>query len=211
MFGCFSDCAYFISNCCLLKVVIVINGVGWLDDSHGPSPILCNTVTFFSYIDQFFCHCVFIHSNFHWRLVTFLHDDFLCCFCLLTGSYETISSLRRAPHQLIPFAAGISISVYSRQGMMYLAENRQCLVAVCFSSGIIYCQTWSATSNPPSRTSGKNGNIRDMDEVIKQAKICCYFCLVNENECKRKIARLCYRKKKHATNCSHKETVSTSF
>ena len=33
---------------------------------------------------------VFIHYNFHWKLVTFLHDGSLRCICLLTESYETI-------------------------------------------------------------------------------------------------------------------------
>jgi len=39
----------------------VINKVGWLDDRHDPSPILCDTVTLCVYIDQLFCHCVFIY------------------------------------------------------------------------------------------------------------------------------------------------------
>ena len=68
----------------------VINGVGWRDDCHGPSPVLCDTVTLFVYIDQLFCHCVFIFSNVLWQLVTFLHDGSLYCFCLLAESYETI-------------------------------------------------------------------------------------------------------------------------
>jgi len=33
-----------------------MNEVGWLDDRHGPSPILCDKVTLFGYIDQLFLH-----------------------------------------------------------------------------------------------------------------------------------------------------------
>jgi len=38
----------------------VMNGIGWLDDRHGLSPILCDRVTTFVYIDQLYCHCVLI-------------------------------------------------------------------------------------------------------------------------------------------------------
>ena len=57
---------------------IVINGVGWLDDCYGPSPILHDS-------DNFCLHwstpllTVFIYSNFHWQLVTFVYDGFLYC------------------------------------------------------------------------------------------------------------------------------------
>jgi len=54
---------------------------------HGLSPILCDTVTIFVFIDQFSCHCVFIHSDFHWQLVICLHDVFLYCFCLFAVSF----------------------------------------------------------------------------------------------------------------------------
>ena len=42
-------------------------------------------------IDQLSCYCVFIYSNFHWHLVTILHDGILYCFCLLAKPYETIN------------------------------------------------------------------------------------------------------------------------
>jgi len=41
----------------------VINGVGWLGDRHGPSPILYYTVPLFVYTDQLLCYCVVICSN----------------------------------------------------------------------------------------------------------------------------------------------------
>ena len=50
-------------------------------------------VALFVYIDQLFCHCVFIYSNVHWRLVPLLHDGFLYCFCFLAESYETTNQL----------------------------------------------------------------------------------------------------------------------
>jgi len=49
----------------------VSNGVGWLNDFHDLSPILCDTVTILFHPDQFYGHCVFMHSNFHWQLVAF--------------------------------------------------------------------------------------------------------------------------------------------
>jgi len=42
-------------------------------------------------IDKFSCHCLFIYSNIHWQLVTFLRDGFLYYFYLLTESYETMN------------------------------------------------------------------------------------------------------------------------
>jgi len=42
------------------------------------------------YIDQLFCHCVFLYFNVHWQLASSLHDGSLHCFCLLAESYETI-------------------------------------------------------------------------------------------------------------------------
>jgi len=41
----------------------MINGVGWLDDRCGLSPILYDTAPLFVYTDQLLCHCVFIWSN----------------------------------------------------------------------------------------------------------------------------------------------------
>jgi len=37
--------------------------VGWLDDHHGPSPFLCDTVAFFVHIDQFSESCETISYN----------------------------------------------------------------------------------------------------------------------------------------------------
>ena len=74
LFVCFSKCADFISICCFSTLKKVIKGIGWLDDRHGPSPILCDTVTLLVYIDQLFCRCVFIYSNFHWQLVSLFRD-----------------------------------------------------------------------------------------------------------------------------------------
>jgi len=50
-----------------------------LDDRHGPSPILCDTVLYFAWIDQLFWRCYFIYSNFHWLLVSLLRDGYLYC------------------------------------------------------------------------------------------------------------------------------------
>jgi len=37
---------YLISNyCCYNTTQKVINGVRWIDDRHGPSPVVCDTVT----------------------------------------------------------------------------------------------------------------------------------------------------------------------
>jgi len=41
--------------------------------------------------DQVFCHCGYLHSNFHWQFVTVLHDGSLYGFYLLAESYETIN------------------------------------------------------------------------------------------------------------------------
>ena len=68
---------------------IVRIGIGWLDNRHGPSPILRDTV----YINQLFCYCIFIYFNFHWQLVSLLRDGSWHCFCLLAKSYETINQL----------------------------------------------------------------------------------------------------------------------
>ena len=65
--------------------------VGWLDDRHGPSPILYDTVPLFVYIDQLLWHCIFVYSNAYWQLVYLLRDVFLHCFCLLAEPYETIN------------------------------------------------------------------------------------------------------------------------
>jgi len=39
----------------------VINGFGWPEDRHGPSPILYDTATLLVNIDQLFCRCVLIY------------------------------------------------------------------------------------------------------------------------------------------------------
>jgi len=51
----------------------------------------------FFYLDQFYCHCIFIYSNLHWQLLSSLHDGFLHCFCLglLVSSYETTNNHHR--------------------------------------------------------------------------------------------------------------------
>jgi len=41
------------------------------------------TLTLSVFIDQSFCHCVFIYVNVHWQLVSFLYDGPFYCFCLL--------------------------------------------------------------------------------------------------------------------------------
>jgi len=61
----------------------VINGVGWLDDRHGLSPL-------FVYTDQLLWHCYFIRSNVRKWLV-YCMRWLLWCFCLLAKSYETIN------------------------------------------------------------------------------------------------------------------------
>jgi len=60
----------------------MINGVGRLDDRHGPSPILYDTVPFFVYIDQLLWHCIFICSNVHWQWVGLLFARWLFVFLL---------------------------------------------------------------------------------------------------------------------------------
>ena len=68
----------------------MINGVGWLDDRHGLSPILYDTEPLFVYTDQLLWHCVFICSNVRWWLA-YCMRWLLWCFCLLAESYETIN------------------------------------------------------------------------------------------------------------------------
>jgi len=59
-----------------------------LDDRHGPSPILYDTVPLSVHTDQLLWHCNFICSNVQWRLVYLVCEDF--CNCLLAESYEAI-------------------------------------------------------------------------------------------------------------------------
>ena len=69
---------------------------GWLT-RWPPRPftnVLCDAVAIFDNIDQASCHCVFIYSHFHWKLITFLHTGFLYCFCLLPESYETVELIK---------------------------------------------------------------------------------------------------------------------
>ena len=68
----------------------MINGVGWLDDRHGLSPILYDTAPLFVYTDQLLCHCVSTCSNVRYWLV-YCMRWLLWCFCLLAESYETIN------------------------------------------------------------------------------------------------------------------------
>ena len=60
----FSLCLFDLQLLFLNTCQKVINGVGWLDERHGLSPILYNTAPIFVYTDQLLCHCVFICSNF---------------------------------------------------------------------------------------------------------------------------------------------------
>jgi len=69
----------------------VINRVDWLNDCHSPSPILCNTIILFVYINQLFRLCIFIYSNLHWKCATILHDGSFYWFFLLAWSCETIN------------------------------------------------------------------------------------------------------------------------
>jgi len=68
----------------------MINGVGWLDDRHGHSPILYDTAPLFVYTDQLLCHCIFICSNVR-KWLAYCMRWLLWCFCLLAESYETIN------------------------------------------------------------------------------------------------------------------------
>jgi len=87
-----SNCAHFYFQPLFFNTCQkVINGFVWLGDHHGPSPILCDTVTLFVSIVQLFCHCVFIHAYVHWKSVSFLYDSSLRCFCLLAESHKTIN------------------------------------------------------------------------------------------------------------------------
>ena len=59
----FSLCLFDVQLSFLNTCQKVINGVGWLDDRHGLSPILHDITPLFVYTDQLLCHCVFICSN----------------------------------------------------------------------------------------------------------------------------------------------------
>jgi len=61
-----------------------------VDGRHGLSPILCDTMTVFVYVDQFSCRCIFVYCGYRRQLVTSLQGGFLYYFCLLAESYETI-------------------------------------------------------------------------------------------------------------------------
>ena len=60
----FSLCLFDLQLLFLNTCQKVINGVGWLDERHGLSPILYDTAPVFVYADQLLCHCVSICSNF---------------------------------------------------------------------------------------------------------------------------------------------------
>jgi len=62
VFVCFSNCVYSISNNCLFNTMQKV--IIWLDDCYGPSPILCDTVTFMSTLINYFA-IVFIYSDFY--------------------------------------------------------------------------------------------------------------------------------------------------
>jgi len=80
--------AYFISNCCFQHVSKRDKRVGWLNDRHGCSPILYDTVTIFVWV---ILPRAFIYYNVHWHSVTLLHYGSLYCFRSLAKSYETIN------------------------------------------------------------------------------------------------------------------------
>jgi len=67
----------------------VINAVSWLI-----TPMIlhqsCGTTTTDLHWSVIF-HWVRIYPNFHWKLVTCLHDGSLYCFCLLVEPYKTIN------------------------------------------------------------------------------------------------------------------------
>jgi len=99
----------------------VINGVGWPDDRHGLSPILCDTAPLFVYTDQLLCHCILICSNVCKWLV-YCMRWLLWCFCLLAESYETINhyhyqwyrSLGPLASQCTRKNAGILVEIWNR-------------------------------------------------------------------------------------------------
>jgi len=86
----FSLCLFDVQLLFLNTCQKVINGVGWLDDRHGLSPILYDTAPLFVYTDQLLCHCDYTCSNVRWWLV-YCMRWLLWCFCLLAESYETIN------------------------------------------------------------------------------------------------------------------------
>ena len=59
----FSLCLFDVQLLFLNTYQKMINGVGWLDDLHGLSPILYDAAPLFVYTDQLLCHCVFICSK----------------------------------------------------------------------------------------------------------------------------------------------------
>jgi len=87
----FPNCVYLISNCCFSTLQKVMNRVARIDDRHGPSPTLYDTAPLFVCADQLLCHCIFIRSNVHQRLVYLVCDDVMYCF-LLAESYKTINN-----------------------------------------------------------------------------------------------------------------------
>jgi len=71
---------YLISSYCFFNTTQkVINGVGWLDERHGPSPILCDTVTLvftlFIYFTILFSFTLIFTDN--WFLVVLWLSVFL--------------------------------------------------------------------------------------------------------------------------------------
>jgi len=68
----------------------VINGGGLLDDHHGPSAILCDTVTLVFTLFRYFANGVFIYSDFRWHFVSLLRYGSQYCFCLVIVALVTI-------------------------------------------------------------------------------------------------------------------------
>jgi len=94
----------------------VVNGVGfarWPPWSFTNSVWHSNTHCL-QYIDQLFCHCVFIYFNLHWQWL-FLHDDSFYCFCLLAESHKTISQSVNPTHFETTAKNGISVNETSKQ------------------------------------------------------------------------------------------------
>ena len=81
----FYHCAYFISNWYFLTFVSFKRGclTRWRPWSF-TNRTVCHTVTILANIDQLFCRCVFIYSNFHWELVASLHNGFSALFLLVS-------------------------------------------------------------------------------------------------------------------------------
>jgi len=116
---CFPNCAYLISNYYVSTLVKSDKQGGWLDDRHGLSPILYDTVPLFVHTGQLLCYYIFICSNVHWRLVYLVCHGFLYCFCILAESYETIN------HYLTNIRRSSFDKLYSKLYYMHDHSTRQ--------------------------------------------------------------------------------------